>query len=171
MLVQPLLAFHNRDWLDRHQREERIDGVRIFREGGDSFVPRAGKRKAPLAAGPGVETGCPAPMGLPPRNSHSFWPHERRLHCGAVRPLRQDLRKASRKKKARRSGVSFSREAMLAPLAAGLAQVGFRPTPADLVTVEGSQSLQGGVGAHRPGLVCLEPSLLAGLTRGARTQF
>jgi hypothetical protein len=47
MLVQPLLAFHNRDWLDRHQREERIDGVRIFREGGDSFVPRAGKRKAP----------------------------------------------------------------------------------------------------------------------------
>ncbi len=41
------------------------------------------------------------------------------------------------RKKPRRSGVSVPREATLAPLAAGLARVGFRPTPADLMTVDG----------------------------------
>ncbi len=30
---------------------------------------------------------APPPMGLPPRNSHSFWPYERRLHCGYLLPL------------------------------------------------------------------------------------
>ncbi len=52
----------------------------------------------------------------------------------------------NRKEKPRRSGVSFPREAMFAPLAAGLAQVGFRPTPADLVTVDGLRASKGAWG-------------------------
>ena len=55
---------------------------------------------------------------------------------------------------------------MLAPLAARLTTGGLSPDARPPMTVDGLRATKGGVGAHRPGPVCLEPYLLAGLARG-----